>query len=153
MIDSWGNYGIEEGNFNRPAELEIGEHNGEQVIAVADTLNNRIQIFTLSGEVLSVIGAPERDPLEEYTSQYNQGSLLLPYSMTFDQNGNLIVSDTSHKCLRGYNMQGELLGTYGRMSNSYGNFFSPMGCDSKEDTLWVVDGVLQKATKFNITYP
>ncbi len=151
MINSWGGSGSQIGQLSRPSELRIGYYNDNEVLAVADTLNNRVQIFDLSGEVISVIGSPTNDPLLNYKDEYLEGNLLLPYSMDFDSENNLIVMDTSHKCIRVYDFNGELIKTYGEMSNSDGNFFSPIGCDYGADgTLWVTDSVLQRVSKFNI---
>ncbi|ERJ79526.1 NHL repeat protein [Peptostreptococcaceae bacterium oral taxon 113 str. W5053] len=150
-IREWGGIGSAEGELNCPSELKIGQYNRQDIIAVADTKNNRIQIFTLTGELVSSIGMPTQNPLENYETEYSQGKLLLPYSMSFDRNGNLFVMDTSHKCMRIFTVNGQWLGSYGYMSSSEGNFFSPMGCDfDEQNNLWVVDGVLQRALKFEV---
>ena len=46
----------------------------------------------------------------------------------------------------GYDSNGTLLETWGEMSNTPGNFFSPMGCDINRTTgrLYVTDGVLER---------
>ena len=77
--------------------------------------------------------------------------MLLPYGITIDGDGNVIVSDTSHMCMRMYDSNGNLLETWGMMSSSSGNFFSPMGCDINRSTgrLYVTDGVLQRVQYYD----
>lgn len=77
--------------------------------------------------------------------------MLLPYGIAIGGDGTIVVSDSSHKCMRVYNSDGNLLETWGTMSNTEGNFFSPMGCDIDRDTgrLYVADGVLERVQWFD----
>ena len=146
QIRSWGRNGTGTGQFNKPCDLKIGTYNGTTALYVADCGNNRIQIFSLTGTYLGQLGAPEMDPLGNYNEAKAAGAMLLPYGITIAADGNVIVSDTSHKCMRMYDGNGNLLETWGTMSSSVGNFFSPMGCDLNRSTgrLYVTDGVLQR---------
>jgi hypothetical protein len=92
---------------------------------VADCGNNRIEIFSTSGTYLGSLGESSIDPLQYYVENEEDGGMLLPYGIAIAANGNIIVSDTSHKCMRVYDDDGNLLETWGSMSNSDGNFFSP----------------------------
>jgi len=152
QVRSWGGSGTGTGQFNKPCDLKIGTYNGTTALYVADCGNNRIQIFSLTGTYLGQLGTPETDPLGNYNEAKAAGAMLLPYGITIDGDGNVIVSDTSHKCMRMYDSNGNLLETWGTMSNSAGNFFSPMGCDVNRSTgrLYVTDGVLQRVQFFDV---
>lgn len=151
LIRSWGGSGSATDKFNKPCDLKIGTYNGTTALYVADCGNNRIQIFSLTGSYLGQLGTPTTDPLGNYNEAKAEGAMLLPYGITIDGDGNVIVSDTSHKCMRMYDSNGNLLETWGMMSSSSGNFFSPMGCDINRSTgrLYVTDGVLQRVQYYD----
>lgn len=148
---SWGGTGSDHGEFNKPCDLKLGTYNGASAIFVADCGNNRIQIFSTSGTYLGCLGESATDPLQYYEQNKAEGGMLLPYGVTIAANGNIIVSDTSHKCMRVYDEDGTLLETWGEMSNTEGNFFSPMGCDINLSTgrLYIADGVLERVQYFD----
>ena len=152
QVRSWGGSGTANGKFNKPCDLKIGTYNGRSALYVADCGNNRVQIFSLTGTYLGQLGTPETDPLGNYTEAKASGAMLLPYGITIDAEGNVIVSDTSHKCMRMYDSNGNLLETWGAMSSSAGNFFSPMGCDINRNTgrLYITDGVLQRVQYYDV---
>ena len=152
QVRSWGGTGTAAGYFNKPCDLKIGTYNGTTALHVADCGNNRVQIFSLTGSYLGQLGTPQTNPLQYYNEAKAAGAMLLPYGIAMDANGNVIVSDTSHKCMRMYNSSGTLIETWGTMSNSEGNFFSPMGCDINLETgrLYVTDGVLQRLQYYDL---
>lgn len=150
-VRSWGGTGSSSGQFNKPCDLKIGTYNGTTALYVVDCGNNRVQIFSLNGTYLGELGTPETDPLQNYDAEKSAGAMLLPYGIAIDGDGNVIVSDTSHKCMRVYDDSGTLLETWGSMSSSDGNFFSPMGCAVNPTTgrLYVTDGVLQRVQYYD----
>lgn len=152
LIRSWGGTGSSAGRFNKPCDIKIGTYNGATALYVVDCGNNRVQIFSLNGTYLDELGTPETNPLQNYAEAKSAGAMLLPYGIAIDAAGNVIVSDTSHKCMRVYNDSGVLLETWGSMSISEGNFFSPMGCDINRETgrLYVTDGVLQRVQYYDL---
>ena len=152
QVRSWGGSGSSSGKFNKPCDLKIGSYKGTKALYVADCGNNRIQIFSLSGSYLGELGTPQTNPLQYYDTAKAEGSMLLPYGIAIDARGNIVVSDTSHKCMRMYDSYGNLLETWGTMSSSRGNFFSPMGCDINTSTgrLYVTDGVLQRLQYYDL---
>lgn len=148
---AWGGTGSNINQLNKPADIKIGQYKGEGSIFVVDCGNHRVQIFDMNGLYKGSIGQPLDDPLENYEGELNRGSLLLPYGIAFDEEDNIIISDTSHKCIRVYDQSGVLINTWGEMSNANGNFFSPMGLDYNpvNRKLMVTDGVLQRVQIFN----
>lgn len=151
LLHKWGGQGEEVGRFKNPSDLLIGNYRGEVALFVVDTGNNRVQVFDLQGSYIGLIGAPESDPLNNYLYEKLRGSLLLPYGIAQDKLGNILVSDTSHKCIRIFSNEGILIDTFGEMSITEGNFFSPMGIAINKNTgkLYVADGVLQRVQIFD----
>lgn len=150
-INSWSGTGTPGGRLNKPADLKLGTYEGQSALYVADCGNNKVQIFSTTGEFLGQLGDSDIDPLGNYDQNKADGGMLLPYGIAIDGTGNIIVSDTSHKCIRIYSQAGELLETWGSMSNTPGNFFSPMGCDVNQQTgrLYIADGVLERVQYFD----
>ncbi|MPL99397.1 hypothetical protein SDC9_45615 [bioreactor metagenome] len=148
---SFGGTGSDDGELNKPSDLKLGTYQGTSAVFVADCGNNRIEIFSTSGTYLGSLGESSIDPLQYYVENEEDGGMLLPYGIAIAANGNIIVSDTSHKCMRVYDDDGNLLETWGSMSNSDGNFFSPMGCDINQSTgrLYIADGVLERVQYFD----
>lgn len=151
LMYTFGGSGTANGKFNKPADMKIGTYQGQSALYVADVGNNRVQIFTLGGTYLGQLGQPTIDPLQHYDASKAAGGMLLPYGIAITPEGNVIVSDTSHKCMRMYDSNGNLLETWATMSSSEGNFFSPMGCDIDPRTgrLYVTDGVLERVQFFD----
>lgn len=151
LLYTFGGSGTANGKFNKPADMKIGTYQGQTALYVADVGNNRVQIFSLSGTYLGQLGQPTIDPLEHYDASKAAGGMLLPYGVAITPEGNVIVSDTSHKCMRMYDSNGTLLETWATMSSGAGNFFSPMGCDVDPNTgrLYVADGVLERVQYFD----
>jgi len=154
-VSTWGGTGTSSGYFNKPCDLKLGTYDGGDALFVADCGNSRVQVFSLDGTYLDELGTPAADPLCYYNTVKAGGGLLLPYGVTIDSEGRILVADTSHKCMRVYSSGGTLLETWGTMSNSDGNFFSPMGCDVNLTTgrLYIADGVLERIQYFDLTAP
>lgn len=151
LIATWYGTNTPEGGFSRPAELKIGRFQNQDALFIADCGNNVIQVLSLDGNYLGQLGASNIDPLGAYYDNKANGGMLLPYSVAIASNGNIIVGDSSHKCMRTYDSDGTLLETWAHMSNTPGNFFSPMGCDINHSTgrLYVTDGVCEKVQYFD----
>jgi len=71
-LRSWGRYGPEQGEFQRPQSLAVG---GDRVY-VADAAGQRIQVFDRGGRFLAA-----------------WGDLKYPYSVAIDGDGNLLVAE------------------------------------------------------------
>lgn len=155
LMYTFGGSGSTNGKLNKPADLKIGTYQGQNALYVADVGNNRVQIFSLTGSYLGQLGQPSIDPLQYYDASKAAGGMLLPYGIAITPEGNVVVSDTSHKCMRMYDSNGSLLETWATMSISEGNFFSPMGCDIDPNTgrLYVADGVLERVQFYDSLLP
>lgn len=151
LLREWGGTGSGNGQFQSPSDIKIGVYQGQKAIFVVDCRNNRIQAFKPDGTFLGKIGEPTVDPIGNYDAGHAAGMLFLPIGMTIDADNNLIVSDTSHKRMQKFDSNGNFVAEWGTMSNTPGNFFSPMGCDINQNNgrLYVVDGVLQRLQFFD----
>jgi DNA-binding beta-propeller fold protein YncE len=152
LVRSWGGSGTANGRFNNPCDLLIAPYGSEETaLYVADSGNNRVQIFTLTGSYLGQLGQPNIDPLQYYDNAKADGAMLLPYGVAATADGKIVVADTSHKCMRVYDTSGTLLETFGEMSISEGDYFSPMGIAVNQQTgrLYVTDGVLERVQYYD----
>lgn len=151
LLREWGGTGSGDGQFICPADIKIGVYKGQKAIFVVDSKNSRVQVFKPDGTFLGKIGEPTVDPIQYYEEGHAAGMLFLPLGIAIDANNNIIVSDTSHKRMQKFDSNGNFVAEWGTMSNTPGNFFSPMGCDINKNTgrLYVTDGVLQRLQFFD----
>jgi len=78
VIATWGKKGTENGSFDRPTGIAMDK---DGFIYVADSGNNRVQVFTFYGEYITSFG------------NYGQGQLLSP-EFIFFQEDEIVISET-----------------------------------------------------------
>ena len=84
-ISTWSEFGIEETNLSSPEGIAVDSSSGN--VYVADTINNRIQVFSSNGTFISVLG---RDGGAS-------GILRSPEGIAVDSSsGNVYVADTGN---------------------------------------------------------
>ena len=83
FVTSWGSYGSGEGQFLWPSGITVGVDGN---VYVADTLNNRIQVFTLMGVFLRQWG--------NTGTGTGEGELNQPADVATDAGGDVYVADT-----------------------------------------------------------
>lgn len=129
-----GTSGRSEGQFSSPAALDYGP---DGKIYVADTGNNRIQIFDSEGRFEYAFG--ERG---SKTGQFSS-----PQGIVVDSNGIIFVSDTQNNRIQMFNKDGIFLMAFGTRSIAKkdqkpadGTFMLPtaLALDTQED-LYVLD--------------
>jgi DNA-binding beta-propeller fold protein YncE len=111
-----GSPGTGEGEFNAPAG--IGVNSSDQVY-VADTGNNRIQIFDTDGTFAEVWGAGGGDG----TSGSGDKEFNGPYGIHFDGNDNIYIADKGNDRIQKYTQDGTYLATI----DAGGTLSSPTG--------------------------
>ena len=115
---AFGTFGTDPGQFQRPSGMvwRAGK------LYVADAINNRIQVFSDTGQFIRVLSSPEK-PL----------SLRLPYAVQLGPDDSLYVIEYEAGRVSRVSLDGELLGRYGRTGNGVGEFATPWGLsvDSK----------------------
>lgn len=114
LITTWGKLGDKPGEFREPADLAADEHN----LYVADTWNQRIQVFDHDGNFLYAITEP---------------SLSSPRGI-FARGGHIYVADTGNGVIRVFDLSGKLEMSLGEKGGSEpGHFIEPVDvvADSK----------------------
>jgi DNA-binding beta-propeller fold protein YncE len=82
-MERWGRYGAINGSFNNPENVAVDQTGN---IYLADTGNNRIQVFSSNGTFISAWG------------RYAIGDtgLRSPEGIAVDSSGNVFVADTNN---------------------------------------------------------
>ena len=93
-VMSFGQQGSSEGMFNGPCGVAVNERDE---IAVSDSDNHRVQVFSSDGTYLRSFGA-EGD---------KQGEFHTPSGIAFDANGNIVVGDSGNQRIQFFSGEGE----------------------------------------------
>ncbi len=134
LINSIGQRGIQDGEFNLPIQLTVGP---EDRLYVVDSGNFRVQVFQPDGAFLFNFGTVGRLP----------GQFARPKGIATDPSGNIYVIDTAFGNFQIFNPQGELLMHIGNRGQSGmpGKYMLPAGIDVDEDgRIYVVDQFFRK---------
>ena len=113
LTSCFGKQGTRPGEFNSPGDVCFLPSNGKyqsDSFIVADTNNNRLQIFNTFGTFVKVIGEGQ----------------IKPWGVTVTKNSNIVISDTLDKCIKIYNMEGLCL-------QKFGKFLCPCGIAVNKD--------------------
>ena len=102
------------GTFARPTNVAV-DAKGD--IYVADTINNRIQIFDAEGNFLSMFGRGGDGP----------GYFGRPKGLAVDRDGHIWVADTSMDRVQVFDRKGQLAGYFGAHGTLPGQFVLPTG--------------------------
>jgi len=109
-ILAFGDFGTDPGKFQRPSGIAWLDGR----LYVADAINNRVQVFTESGEFKGVLG--------EQTLQ-----LRFPYDIAAAPDGTLFVAEYGSGRVTRLDTNGRLLGRYGKIGTGNGCFVTPWG--------------------------
>ena len=131
---SFGKPGSAAGMFDRPWGVAVNERNE---IAVIDSWNNRIQVFSSDGTVLRSFG----------TKGDKQGEFNWPCGIAFDKNGNIIVADSRNHRVQCFIEQGEHLNTFSSKGSLDHQLNSPLGLSLDSDGNVIVADVNNKLIK------
>ena len=97
---SFGQEGVSVGMFSKPWGLAV---NDRDEIAVTDSNNHRVQVFSSDGTYLRSFGRKGD----------KQGEFNRPAALAFDKNRNIIVVDTMNHRVQMFSEQGEYLSHFG----------------------------------------
>ena len=129
MITQWGEYGRRDGRMIYPQGIAVDSSSGN--VYVADTGNNRIQVFSSNGAFIGEWG--------RYGGR--EGNMRSPTDVALDQEGNVYVADTGNNRIQVFSSNGTVITEWGRYGSRGGNMRSPQGIavDSSSGNVYVAD--------------
>ena len=111
---SFGEQGSSVGKFNKLWGVAV---NANDEIAVTDTKNHRVQIFSSEGKFLRSFGK-KGDMMGEFNN---------PRGISFHNNGNIFVADCCNHRIQIFSGEGEFVGSFGGKGNVYSQLDIPPG--------------------------
>ncbi|XP_078352842.1 tripartite motif-containing protein 2-like [Oculina patagonica] len=131
---SFGQFGSAAGMFYGPRGVAVNERDE---IAVSDSWNNRIQVFSSDGTFLRSFG----------TKGDKQGELNFPCGIAFDKNVNIIVADCHNHRVQCFSEQGKHLSTFSSKGSLNHQLNEPLGLSLDSDGNVIVAEPLNKLVK------
>ncbi|TFH37129.1 MAG: hypothetical protein E4G99_03270, partial [Anaerolineales bacterium] len=126
------------GGFNQPWDLTIASDGS---VAVVDTWNHRIQIFSAQGDFIRSFDASQL--------ALSPSGLYGPRGIAVDDQDRLFVVDTGNKRVLIFSLEGELLGQFGSGGLGLGNLDEPVGLAlDPNGSAWVADTWNQRIQVF-----
>lgn len=140
FLFSFGSPDEGEVQFNRPQSLGI-EPELDEVIVV-DACNHRIGRFTLDGELVDWIGAPE-------TAGGEPGAFAYPYGLSLPGNATALFSEYGNGRVQHIDLEtGESLGLFGVPGRGEGKLMNPWGVALIDDIVYVLDSGSDRVVSF-----
>ncbi len=146
-LNQWGTYGS--GNslyippqFNNPLGIFVDSiTNTYPVIYVADTSNNRIQVFDQAGNCLSIWGPPE-----------NGDSFYNPRGICVGSNGRVYIADSSNNIIQVYDTNGNYIKQWGGTGTGDGQLKGPdaVCVDNTRGKVFVADEGNYRIQEFDL---
>ena len=135
LLGSFGRYGTEAGEFNRPEGIAV---DAQDRIYVADSCNHRIQVFDREGRFLRAFGKPGA----------GRGELSYPYDVCVDAAGRVYVCEFGNSRIQVFGADGAPLEIIGGPGAAPGQFNNPWGLalDSRGN-LYVADALNNRVQK------
>ncbi len=117
------------------------EASGEIILAVVDSMNNRVQILDKNGEAIRSMGQKGNGP----------GQFENPQKIAYDRKNNwLYVSDFNNCRINKFTLEGAFVSSIGKAGNGDGEFSYPQGVAvDTSSNLYVVDAFNNRIQIFN----
>ena len=110
FVTQFGEHGTAPGQFQRPSGIVWINSN----IYAVDAFNNRIQVFSDTGEFVRIIELADNLPPFEF-----------PYDIRATNDGRLFVIENKSACVTVLNEEGTFVGRFGEPGRGEGGFFNP----------------------------
>lgn len=141
FLSKFGSVGLGPGEFDEPVGIATF---ADQYLAVADTWNQRVQVFDISGE--TVLPAPVYS--FEVFAWYSQSMDNKPY-LTFTSKGDLLFSDPEAGLVWEYSVSGELIRSFNGAGGGIDMLSMPVGLTTdREGAVWLVDALGNRVNRF-----
>jgi len=124
-VSSFGQKGSTVGMLSRPLGVTVNEHNE---IAVTDTYNYMIQVFSSDGTYLRSFGRKGD----------KQGEFACPLGIGFDKNGHIVVVDRNNHRVQFFSERGEFLKQFGGKGSLDHQLKDPYGLSVDSDGNYIV---------------
>ncbi len=121
VLDTWGSYGVEPGQFNEPWGIAVAR---DGTVYVADTWNHRIQKFDAQGRYLSTWGTLAQVSVGDPTGHFY---FFGPRGIAIGPDGALYVTDTGNKRVLVFDADGNFLREFGGGGTATGKMDEPVG--------------------------
>jgi len=136
LLETWGERGNGEGQFNYPTNIAIGP---DGRVYVVDTGNFRVQILSPEGRFLSAFGK----------AGDGFGDFHRPKGIGVDSEGHIYVADAAFNNFQIFDEKGALLLFVGTMGKDPGAFWLPAGLHvDASDRVFVVDQINARVQVF-----
>jgi len=135
-VQSWGQGGFQDGEFNRPTHLAL-DRTG--TLLVTDALNFRIQAFDREGRFLWKLGR-----LGD-----GSGDFAAPKGLGADSEGHVYIVDALFDAVQVFERNGNLLLAFGERGTQAGQFWLPGGLFiTPQNQIYVADAYNQRVQVF-----
>jgi len=126
IIDVWGGYGTDPGQFNEPADVAV---DADGNVYVADTWNHRVQKFApdtvgFDGEPVASWGRFAKVTANDAAGW---GAFFGPRGIDVGPEGNVYVTDTGNNRVQVFDAQGKFLRVFGVAGDGDGQLREPVG--------------------------
>lgn len=135
FLRAWGQPGTEPGRFQRPSGIDVC---ADGLVAVADAVNHRVQVFTPDGELRHLIGREGS----------RRGCFRYPYDVAATGRA-LFVLEYGNQRAQKVTREGRCLAVYGGPGRRPGRFSSPWRCTADGDLVLVSDTYNHRVVKLD----
>lgn len=135
LLTSWGEWGEGASAFRSPLDVET---DAAGRVYVSDAANANVQVFTATGELLSVVASPQ-DP-------FRYPSAVAPIA-----GDRLLVADFAADRIRCFKLDGTALGEFGRAGHEPGSLHYPSDIQFSSGLLYVSEMASNRITVFDLT--
>jgi hypothetical protein len=133
---TFGSTGAGNGQFNVPRGIAVNSTH----IFVADTQNNRVQIFDLSGNFADTFGS----------AGAGNGQFDIPTGITVNAT-HIFVTEIGNDRVQIFDLSGNFVDTFGSLGAGNGQFTNPDGIAVNSNNIFVVDGGNDRVQIFDLS--